>query len=165
MPEYQFLAAVGAGTEILGWREEDLGGAWYVTTGHDGLPVIFLRLSVPAAGLGVLEMSCPLARNPTDDAFVSHLAMNGGLASDGAQFSNYVADDGQTYLGAFAKLPVPAGLWFPPPVAEKMWIGGRGIATLRARFQTFAAAQAGPVGEEPLPTARTASPPKLAAVA
>jgi len=165
MPDHQFLAAVGAAMELLGWREEDLGGAWYITTEHDGPPVMFLRVANPAPGMGVLELSCPLVRNPTDAAFVSHLAMNGGLAMDGAQFSNYVADDGQTYLGAFAKLPVPAGLWYPPPVAEMMWIGGHGIAMLRSRFETFAAGQAGPVGEESLPSTRTAGPPKVAAAA
>ena len=88
--------------------------------------------------------------------------MNGGLVADGVQFSNYVGDGGGTYLGAFAKLPVPPGLWFPSPVAELMWVAGRGLAILRSRFEAFAAGQQAPVGTELMPTDAGASPQRLA---
>ncbi len=52
-------------------------------------------------------------------------------------------------------------MWYPPPIAQLMWIAGRGVAMLRGRFEAFTAGEASPVGEELMPVARTAGPPRL----
>lgn len=109
----------------------------------------------------MLELSCPLVSQPTHDALVSHLAMNGGLVADGAQFCNYVAADWERYLGAFARLPLPAVLWYPPPLADLLWIAGRGLANLRGRVAAFADSHPGPIGEQLMPAGPNTGPPGI----
>ena len=113
---------ISPAAQHVGWKADRITEACFgAQTGFGAVRLLFIRAAAGSSGsAAVLDLCLPLASEIDDDAVRELTSVNGAGAQivSSAWFSDYEGADGQRYLGAFVRVPVPPTFLDTRPIGE-----------------------------------------------